>query len=81
MTKLRLAYQTVEFGKIDIHLCTLRNRQEFHDPDGVAEFCATELGQVHCGAGRVRLLPVQEQESLGPAFARYLASKLWFGEE
>ncbi len=40
MTKLRLSYQTIEFGKTDIHLCTLRNRQEFHDPDGVAE----ELG-------------------------------------
>lgn len=37
MTKLRLSYQTVEFGKTDIHLCTLRNRQEFHDPDAVAE--------------------------------------------
>ena len=37
MTKPRLSYQTVEFGKIDIHLCTLRNRQEFHDPVGVAE--------------------------------------------
>jgi predicted nicotinamide N-methyase len=37
MTKLRLSYQTVEFGKTDIHLCTLRNRQEFHDPEGVAE--------------------------------------------
>jgi predicted nicotinamide N-methyase len=37
MTNVRLAYQTVEFGKIDIHLCTLRNKQEFHDPDGIAE--------------------------------------------
>ncbi|WP_299179594.1 methyltransferase domain-containing protein [uncultured Neptuniibacter sp.] len=37
MTDLRLCYQTVEFGKLDIHLCTLRNRQEFHDPDGEAE--------------------------------------------
>lgn len=37
MTKLRLCYQTIEFGKIDIHLCTLRNSQEFHDPKGVAE--------------------------------------------
>ncbi len=37
MTNLRLCYQTIEFGKIDIHLCTLRNRQEFYDPDGVAE--------------------------------------------
>lgn len=37
MTKLRLSYQTIEFGKIDIHLCTLRNKQEFHDPEGIAE--------------------------------------------
>lgn len=37
MTDLRLCYQTVEFGKTDIHLCTLRDRQEFHDPEGVAE--------------------------------------------
>lgn len=37
MTNIRLCYQTVEFGKIDIHLCTLRNKQEFYDPKGVAE--------------------------------------------
>jgi predicted nicotinamide N-methyase len=37
MSPLRLSYQTVEFGKIDIHLCTLRNTQEFYDPDGIAE--------------------------------------------
>ena len=37
MTNLRLCYQTVEFGNTDIHLCTLRNKQEFHDPEGVAE--------------------------------------------
>jgi predicted nicotinamide N-methyase len=37
MTALRLRYQTVEFGKMDIHLCTLRNKQEFHDPKAVAE--------------------------------------------
>ena len=40
MTKLRLCYQTIEFGNTDIHLCTLRNKQEFHDPEGIAE----ELG-------------------------------------
>ena len=40
MTNLRLSYQTIEFGKIDIHLCTLRNKQEFYDPDGIAR----ELG-------------------------------------
>jgi len=37
MTNPRLSYQTVEFGKIDIHLCTLRDKQEFHDPEGIAE--------------------------------------------
>lgn len=37
MSELRLCYQTVEFGEIDIHLCTLRDNQEFHDPAGVAE--------------------------------------------
>lgn len=37
MTNIRLSYQTVEIGNIDIHLCTLRNRQEFYDPDGEAE--------------------------------------------
>lgn len=37
MTDLRLRYQTVEFGNIDIHLCTLRDKQEFDDPAGIAE--------------------------------------------
>lgn len=40
MTPVRVRYQTIEFGKTDIHICTLRNRQEFYDPDGKAE----ELG-------------------------------------
>ena len=37
MTTLRLRYQTIEFGKTDIHICTLRDKQEFFDPAGVAE--------------------------------------------
>ncbi|MCL6415114.1 protein N-lysine methyltransferase family protein [Aestuariirhabdus sp. Z084] len=37
MTNPRLSYQTIEFGKIDIHLCTLRNIQEFHDPNDTAK--------------------------------------------
>jgi len=37
MTLLRLRYQTLEFAKTDIHLCTLRDKQQFSDPDGVAE--------------------------------------------
>ena len=34
---LRVRYQTVEFGDIDIHLCTLRDKQEFSDPQGIAD--------------------------------------------
>lgn len=37
MTNLRLCYQTLEFGSIDIHLCTLRDNQQFHDQEGIAE--------------------------------------------
>lgn len=36
-TSLRIRYQTIEFGKTDIHLCTLRDNQQFHDPSGEAE--------------------------------------------
>lgn len=36
MAPLRLRYQTIEFGDTDIHLRTLRNRQEFSDPEGRA---------------------------------------------
>jgi len=37
MTKLRLRYQTVEFGKIDVHVCSLRDNQEFSDPLDIAK--------------------------------------------
>jgi hypothetical protein len=30
---------------------------------------------------KVRLLTVREEEALGPCVARYMASKLWGGEE
>lgn len=36
-TSVRVKYQTVEIGRTDIHLCTLRDKQQFSDPDGVAE--------------------------------------------
>jgi predicted nicotinamide N-methyase len=36
-TPARLRYQTVEFDNTDIHLCTLRDLQEFYDPNGIAE--------------------------------------------
>ncbi|RYV01722.1 histidine kinase [Shewanella sp. OPT22] len=37
MAALRLRYQTLEFNNTDIHLCTLRDRNQFHDPDGEAD--------------------------------------------
>lgn len=36
MTALRFRYQTIEFGSIDIHLKSLRDRQEYDDPEGIA---------------------------------------------
>jgi len=37
VSKLRFRYQTLEFGETDIHLRTLRDRQQFLDVDGVSE--------------------------------------------
>jgi predicted nicotinamide N-methyase len=37
MSSPRVRYQTIEFGKIDIHLHTLRDRQQYDDPEGIAE--------------------------------------------
>jgi len=37
MSSLRVRYQTIEYGDVDIHLRTLRDRQQFDDEDGVAE--------------------------------------------
>ncbi len=34
---MRFRYRTIEFGDIDIHLRTLRDTNEFSDPDGEAE--------------------------------------------
>ena len=34
---VRISYQTVEFGELDIHLCTLRDKQQFSDPDDIAK--------------------------------------------
>ncbi|MFT7235722.1 MAG: putative nicotinamide N-methyase [Methylophagaceae bacterium] len=33
----RIRYQTVEFDNVDIHLCTLRDKQQYSDPHGIAE--------------------------------------------
>ena len=37
MSPLRVRYQTIEFGEIDIHLRTLRDTCEFLDADGAAQ--------------------------------------------
>ncbi|MFT7229265.1 MAG: putative nicotinamide N-methyase [Methylophilaceae bacterium] len=36
-TPVRVKYQTIEIGSIDIHLCTLRDKQQFSDPDNIAK--------------------------------------------
>jgi hypothetical protein len=51
------------------------------DVDCVTEFCASEEGHAHCLEGRVKLLRLNESESYGPFFARFIASKLWGGQE
>ena len=43
-------------------------------------FCEGE-GKEFCKKGQVRLLEVDEPESLGPYAARYFASKMWYGEQ
>lgn len=37
MNPLRIRYQTIEVGDVDIHVRSLRNEMEFRDVDGVAE--------------------------------------------
>ena len=41
------------------------------------EFCNGEMGK-YCD--RLRVLRINESESLGPAMARYFSSKLYYGE-
>jgi len=36
MSSLRVRYQTIEFGDTDIHVRTLRDRQQYADDDGIA---------------------------------------------
>ena len=48
------------------------------DEDCHKAFCEGEHGQ-YCS--QVRVLEIDEPESLGPYAARYFASKLWYGEQ
>ncbi|WP_201583442.1 hypothetical protein [Psychrobacter immobilis] len=36
LTTVRVRYQTIEIGNTDIHICTLRDNQQFSDPDDEA---------------------------------------------
>jgi len=49
------------------------------DIDCYKSFCEGE-GKTRCDNGQVRVLNIDESESLGPYAARFFASKLWFGE-
>ena len=37
MSLLRVSYRTIEFGEVDIHVRTLRDRLQFRDDEGAAE--------------------------------------------
>lgn len=37
MSEYRVRYETIEFGECDVHLCALRDKQEFSDDEGEAE--------------------------------------------
>ncbi len=50
------------------------------DRNGIDEFCSSPRHKKYCDNGQVRVLYLHENESLGPAMARYYASKLWGGE-
>jgi hypothetical protein len=50
------------------------------DVNGIEAFCSVPKYKKYCDNGQVRVLYVHETEALGPAVARYFASKLWGGE-
>jgi [Skp1-protein]-hydroxyproline N-acetylglucosaminyltransferase len=51
------------------------------DDDCYELFCNSDVGKAVCARKQVRVLNIDEPESLGPYAARYFASKLWSGEE
>uniref|UniRef100_A0A7S2SA14 Uncharacterized protein n=1 Tax=Eucampia antarctica TaxID=49252 RepID=A0A7S2SA14_9STRA len=50
------------------------------DVNGIQTFCENPVYKKYCDANQLRVLYVDENEALGPAMARYFASKLWGGE-
>ena len=49
------------------------------DEDCYQKFCDSDLGPAYCK--NIRVLNIDEPESLGPYAARYFTSKLWYGEQ
>jgi hypothetical protein len=50
------------------------------DKNGIEEFCNDPNYQKYCDNGQIRAIYVHDTDALGPATARYYASKLWGGE-
>lgn len=50
------------------------------DDDAYQLFCDTPLGKPICDNKQIRVLNIDEPESLGPYAARFFTSKLWYGE-
>ena len=50
------------------------------DVNGIETFCNERKYKKYCDSLQVRAIYVDESEALGPANARYYASKLWGGE-
>jgi hypothetical protein len=50
------------------------------DEDCYEQFCSTEVGRDVCNRKQIRVLNIDEPESLGPYAARFFASKLWSGK-
>lgn len=50
------------------------------DVNGIEEFCSDSNYKHYCDKGHIRALYIHDTDALGPAVARYYASKLWGGE-
>lgn len=50
------------------------------DENGIETFCNLEKYKKYCDRGQIRALYIHDTDALGPATARYYASKLWGGE-
>ncbi|KAL3900773.1 MAG: hypothetical protein SGARI_006173, partial [Bacillariaceae sp.] len=50
------------------------------DENGIESFCKDPKYKQYCDNGHVRAIYVHDTDALGPATARYYASKLWGGE-